>query len=507
MSQKYALEGIANVGIAAIRRGIASWSLRTAQNATTQSLVEATKTMRVEPLCVIDHTLQSSPGLEPLVQNLLNIFSAYYLQAAARDSTIGSVSVFRRLDRLNPKRSKVESLLNNSMLILESMEGYYDTSLPALPKFVRTVDERDAITSSMESLSIAMENNGNRLPNGNRRVTRQEATRIIYDELSRRHPGWTPSRVQQELQGRGYQLRIDDLIRDGVDDGFYADPTNHGPQPQSPYRHDSGMHANAGPQINPDELEARNTVQDWRENLGRNIVDSVVGGDLGNVNVMEATKEIGKMTQLAVGKILNVEFVADGHRLTVPIAVRMMPSLMLPNVMIQMLTIGDKSREYTLKERWHAYKSGKIQFWRDFIFWKDLEKEQTKNLLAMRDDRTFQKMKSRMIENSEAGAASANPSLANISNIIIINKPTLQALESQVGGKIANFNLRERIFANTGIMLFAVVDNENQRVKIYHHSIEECSDLSFNELKRNEGKEPNIQDMLNVFLQGGATRL
>ena len=420
----YSLEGLADIGIQGINKAIAQWSLNTAQSARHGSLVEATQTMRVQPLCVIDHTLSTSPILEPLNQNLLNLFSAYYLQAVARDNVVGKVSVFRRLDKLNPNRSKAESVLNNAAIILNGMEGYYDTSLPCLPKLTNTHVEREAIKSATESLVYSME-----------------------------------------------AVHVGDEVIETTD--------------------------------TTDTVEKPSA---WKR-IGQSIVDDINGNNKGgepkNGFSSGDTKEL---TQLAVGKILNVTFNEGNNSLTVPVAIRLMTSLMLPNALVRLLNFGSRERDLTLKERWHAYKSGKIEFWRDFILAKDLKKQRVKDITADKD-RVYQKIQARLLDNAAAGAMSANPSLANMSNIIVINKPTLQELESVLGGKFSNFNLRERVFNNTGIMLFAVVDNDSQRVKIYHQSIEECTDVSFNEINRGSKKDSDITDLLNVFLQGGAPRL
>lgn len=429
----YSLEGLADIGIAGINKAIAQWSLNTVQSARHGSLVEATQTMRVQPLCVIDHTLSTSPILEPLNQNLLNLFSAYYLQAVARDNVIGKVSVFRRLDKLNPNRSKAESVLNNAAIILNGMEGYYDTSLPCLPKLTNTHVEREAIKAATESLVYSME------------------AVHVGDEVA--------DNTEAPVKQNGWQRIGQSIVND----------------------------------INV-------------ANKGKRITDEANSKDGTSVKDIYDTKEIKELTHLAVGKILNVTFTEGKSSLTVPVAVRLMTSLMLPNALVRLLNFGSRERDLTLKERWHAYKSGKIEFWRDFILAKDLKKQRVKDITADKD-RVYQKIQARLLDNAAAGAMSANPSLANMSNIIIINKPTLQELESVLGGKFSNFNLRERVFNNTGIMLFAVVDNDSQRVKIYHQSIEECTDVSFNEINRGSKKDTDITDLLNVFLQGGAPRL
>ena len=238
----YSLEGLADIGIQGIQKAIAQWSLNTVQSARHGSLVEATQTMRVQPLCVIDHTLSTSPILEPLNQNLLNLFSAYYLQAVARDNVVGKVSVFRRLDKLNPNRSKAESILNNAAVILNGMEGYYDTTLPCLPKLTNTHVEREAIKSATESLVYSMEALPKRRP-----VTRDDAADYVIAEVAKEHPEMEGSEVIAMVKaGRGYQDRIEELAKNGI-----------------PY---------------DEEKEIRANQNGWQR-IGQSIVDGAVGNN------------------------------------------------------------------------------------------------------------------------------------------------------------------------------------------------------------------------------------
>lgn len=68
------------------------------------SLIEYTRPTRIEPLVLVDMGLEGKP-LSDIMQTLTNVFSAYYLQAIALSNTIGSVTVLRRLDKFQPRRS------------------------------------------------------------------------------------------------------------------------------------------------------------------------------------------------------------------------------------------------------------------------------------------------------------------------------------------------------------------------------------------------------------------
>jgi PHIKZ089 len=421
-----ALEGIADVGLSFFQKATAKGAVSMAEQAMNNSLVEATKTMRVQPITVIDHTLIANPILPELNSVLLNIFVAYYLQAVARDNTIGNISVFRRLDRLNPHRSVAQSVLNNSVALLDAMEGYYDFTLPALPKHAKTHAQKESIKAGMESLTLGNE----------------------------------------------------DFV---------------------------------GPQIDPNLLAGRRnaikvveTVKDGKEDLLRKGLDKLSQQQKEVTVISDNT--LKDLANLAIGKIINIELSNGQGKVKVPVAFRLMTSSMVPSTLIQMLSYSTR-KSVTLKERWHAYRSGRISFWQDFIFARDRIREEIRHN-ANSKDKIYQKIQERKLNNSLAGAATGNPTMANISNIIIINKATLSALESEIGGRLTSFAVREKLFADSGIMIFVVVDTDNNRVRMYFHSIEEHTDMSFNEITRDAKKDnTNLTDLLQMLMQGSAPRL
>lgn len=421
-----ALEGIADVGLSFFQKATAKGAISMAEQAMNNSLVEATKTMRVQPITVIDHTLIANPILPELNSVLLNIFVAYYLQAVARDNTIGNISVFRRLDRLNPHRSVAQSVLNNSVALLDAMEGYYDFTLPALPKHARTHAQKESIKAGMESLTLGNE--------------------------------------------------------------YFV-----------------------GPQIDPNLLTGRrnadkavDTIKDGKEDLLRKGLDKL-SQEQKEVTVI-SDNTLKDLSNLAIGKIINIELSNGQGKVKVPVAFRLMTSSMVPSTLIQMLSYSTR-KSVTLKERWHAYRSGRISFWQDFIFARDRIREEIRHN-ANSKDKIYQKIQERKLNNSLAGAATGNPTMANISNIIIINKATLSALESEIGGRLTSFAVREKLFADSGIMIFVVVDTDNNRVRMYFHSIEEHTDMSFNEINRDAKKDnTNLTDLLQMLMQGSVPRL
>lgn len=80
---------------------------KVAQNVTaltSDSLIEFTKVSRVEPVTLVENVLASQPVMNDVLQSVVNIFSAYYMQAVALKVNVGNINIVKLLDPLNPNR-------------------------------------------------------------------------------------------------------------------------------------------------------------------------------------------------------------------------------------------------------------------------------------------------------------------------------------------------------------------------------------------------------------------
>lgn len=83
------------------------------------SLVEYSKDLTAEFVTLLDDDLAYQPYIGDILQNALSIATAYYLRAAAVDTTISGVKVKDRLNKINPNRG-------GSMSSFLSTESLYD---------------------------------------------------------------------------------------------------------------------------------------------------------------------------------------------------------------------------------------------------------------------------------------------------------------------------------------------------------------------------------------------
>jgi hypothetical protein len=215
-----------------------------------------------------------------------------------------------------------------------------------------------------------------------------------------------------------------------------------------------------------------------------------------------AAKEV---TNLSVGKIVDVTIKHDKQELTLPISVRLIATIMSSSIMTHIL--GDGSRNITAKERWHGWRSGQLEFIKDIILAQDLIDERRKAL--MKDDTgTYAEILRRRAGNAASGVMSATPSIGTASNIVVLTQQTAHELEASIGGRLSDARTRKKVFDNTYVILMVVIDTEYEMVTIYHRGIALPTKLSAKELKvTNKGTGPSVSEILQAYQLGNTPNL
>lgn len=149
---------IATIGLGAVK--LATDLMKTA--AGSDSLVEVTKVMRVEPIVLIDSDCMFHEGLPDLMQSLQSIFCGYYLQAVAVTTTVGNISVAGKLGKLNPNRDPWSELgsshsygeIGASATVIKTGIGMLSRESYAfgLPSF-----KKANISAGLEAMHLGME--------------------------------------------------------------------------------------------------------------------------------------------------------------------------------------------------------------------------------------------------------------------------------------------------------------------------------------------------------------
>lgn len=226
------------------------------------------------------------------------------------------------------------------------------------------------------------------------------------------------------------------------------------------------------------------------------------GADAGGKTNMEIVREA---SNLSVGKLIEVEVEDNGNKAKFPIAIRLIAATTPPSGVVHTLSLG--SKKTSVKERYHGWRSGQLEFIRDLVLCQDLIDQHRKGLLNDNSG-VYSTSRKRRRSNSLSAIFSQNPSVATASNIVVMAEETRKEIERNIGGRLKDFRTREKIFKETYAMLMVVVDPQWEGVTIYHRSIETPTELSAGDLKTaNRGKGPDVTEILKAYTAGNTPNL
>lgn len=213
-----------------------------------------------------------------------------------------------------------------------------------------------------------------------------------------------------------------------------------------------------------------------------------VGGKFSRDNMTSLREN----SNLAVGKILDVELTANGESVTAQVSVRLNSIPATGSSIADILTAGAQNR--SLKERYYAVKADKLRFFQDLIGCADLLDQHRK---AQLNDPTGLYMKAIRDQrrNSLTGWLTGKPSVATASNIVIISDETQLQIERDLTIKLSKFKDRQRLFDNSGMLVLYVVDQSYEQVEIFYRGIEHSTKLSVSQMK-NANKGSNGNDLM-----------
>lgn len=215
---------------------------------------------------------------------------------------------------------------------------------------------------------------------------------------------------------------------------------------------------------------------------------------------------ISDVSNMAVGKIINVTIESNGAKATIPIAIRLSCISMTSMALTHIMTSGGK--DVSFGERWAMYRHNGISL-RDLVFAQDLIDEHKKNMQEDKSGVYLSMMQRRTSNNlSSIFSGPKGASVNNASNIVILSEETLAEITSRLGIDFTNFNARQKIFEGGYYMLLAVISKRWGRVRIYTRGIKEHTDVSNAQLVSSaKGTGPDIGDILSAFRAGSSPSL
>lgn len=204
---------------------------------------------------------------------------------------------------------------------------------------------------------------------------------------------------------------------------------------------------------------------------------------------------------LSTGIMLSVTLEQNGDKVVIPITVRLIATPTKPSTLTQMVVAGSNNR--TMKERWHGWRSGELNFIRDIVFCQDII-DAHKEALMNDDSGQYSEIVSRKNKNRLSGLLSLTPSVSTASNIMVLSAETAKDIERQAGMRWSSFKQRQKVFESAYLILVAVVDTRYEIVTLYHRGITLPTDISFKEMTRSGGKKDNIDinEVLKAYQLG-----
>lgn len=513
------------------------------------SLIDYTRVTRVEPIALVDNDVLFSDMTPEIMQSLLATFAGYYLQAAALSLTVGKVEIMRHLDKLNPKRNPLDSAIDGPLGqrgFMMAMENY-NFRLPRLKDAKKmTLQEHDKYDilplclpspSQMAMESLALEaapyendpysSNYDRDTLDNRRDNRDtdklnlDRTKFGHqanqDDIKNAHQDaqFQLAQAAHRRQDNQYQHTLRKDANDNAHKKSQLEQSAHQHASTLAHQKDSltaqQAHQAAQLQSQKDRDAQQQANQDRSHGLGERelalreeqLRDAQTSTEFGySKDTITTLKEL---TNLSVGKMLSVEITDGNHKASVPVAVRLMAASLPSSTLAHMLSLGKK--DTSVKARWHGWRSGRLQFWKDLVLCNDLIEEH-RNALMSDKDGLYRQIVARKQKNRFAGILSGNPSVATASNMAVISKETADKIELETVGTLNNFNVRQKLFEPTSLMILVVVNKDLDRATFYYRGIAEKTELSRRDMvAANKGNGPDITDVLRAFTQGHAPSL
>lgn len=235
-----------------------------------------------------------------------------------------------------------------------------------------------------------------------------------------------------------------------------------------------------------------------------NVDHAMEAGETGGGNQFtELSKNAFGDSSLVTGKMYNVTIKEGANSASVPVAIKLLVNSIPTSVIVSLMSLQNRL-DYDFNERFHAWRSGRIQFVRDLILCKDLI-DKHRNALIKDPTGVYSEIVNRQNKNLKAGLLNQAPSLATASNLAIISSETAELIEQKLDGSLDNFKTRHAIFQTTNLMILVVIDKSWEQVTFYHRGISAFSKVSVKDLKASSKKDGgDVNAILKAFIEGKA---
>lgn len=255
-------------------------------------------------------------------------------------------------------------------------------------------------------------------------------------------------------------------------------------------------------QLKEQTKETKDIMRKELRDADKSKTDPLNQGNMSAKFGKDTIANIETSTNLSVGKLLEVQ-ISDGDKsATIPVSIRLITKIVGGASLATIMTLqaGDRSA----KERYHAWRAGELDFFKDLILCQDIIEQHKKAALADKDG-TINATMNRVQKNKLSALLSGDVSVATASSIVIVTTDTARLIERQLNGRLSNFRIRENMFKVTYTMLLVIIDTQWEQAVIYHRSISEASEISIKEFKASsKGNGPDVSEILAAYRAGSA---
>ncbi len=218
----------------------------------------------------------------------------------------------------------------------------------------------------------------------------------------------------------------------------------------------------------------------------------------GGSDTHDARLSMHDVVNLSVGRLLDVRLSTRNENgveaeTSLKLQVRLLVSS-IPESSIQAI-LSNGTLDSSMSERYHAWRSGKLEFIRDLILCQDMIDEKMR--MAVKDTSGVgAEIHRRVAENRRFGVLTNNPSMATASNIFVMSEEVASGIEYKAGGKLTDYKTRQKVFENSYAMIMVVINRETGRMKFFVRNQPDYSNLSRKEIESaGKGKGPDVMEI------------
>jgi hypothetical protein len=253
------------------------------------------------------------------------------------------------------------------------------------------------------------------------------------------------------------------------------------------------------------EASAKAATDLAKKEYEKNLADLKSAGNMAKSSGVGMSNAVMDTPNLAVGKIFEVSADYGQGVVTIQVIVALKTMITSSQNLQDIYATGGELR--SASERWHGWRSGQLRFVEDIMFCSDIIENHRRT--AIRDNTgVYLLNRERDTKNRVTALLTGKASIGTASGIAVFDSVTAKRLEAAVGGKLSDFNTREKIFKRTYAMNIIVVDREWEDVTVYNRGIPKAVEMPIAEYTRSKSKGgSDVADIVKLFLSGSAPTL